>query len=241
MPRFYCPQPLAAGAVIDLPDAVAHHVYVVRLQPGAELCLFNGEGGEYVARLASVDKRRASAEVLAFVARDAELPYQLTLAQALPESAKMDWIVEKAVEMGVGCIVPLAAQRCVVRLSPERAEKRHVHWHAIIASATEQCGRTRLARLAPLEDYSGWIAQQDMRKRILFSPRAGQSLASWARHQPPQALTIMIGPEGGFSQQEEDMALAGGALALSLGERVLRTETAGLAAVAGLNAIWSAA
>ncbi|MES2900936.1 MAG: 16S rRNA (uracil(1498)-N(3))-methyltransferase [Pseudomonadota bacterium] len=241
MPRFYCPQALAAGAVIELPDAVAHHVHVVRLQPGAELCLFNGEGGEYVARLLSVEKRRATAEILAFVTRDVELPYQLTLAQALPESAKMDWIVEKAVELGVSSVVPLAAQRCVVRLSAERAQKRHSHWQGIIASATEQCGRTRLARLAPLEDFSSWVAQQDMHKRILFTPRAKQTLAGWARHQPPQPLTIMIGPEGGFSQQEEDIAINQGALALSLGARVLRTETAGLAALAGLNAIWTPA
>ena len=188
MPRFYCPQPLVAGALIDLPAAVAHHAHVVRLAPGAELVLFNGEGGEYVARLTSVEKRRASAQVLAFVEREAELPYQLTLAQALPEAAKMDWIVEKAVELGVAGIAPLASQRCVVRLSGERAEKRQSHWNGIIASATEQCGRTRLARLAPIDDFASWIHQQDMHKRILFTPRATQSLAGWARSTSSTAL-----------------------------------------------------
>lgn len=238
MPRFYCSLPLAIGATLDLPEAVAHHVHVLRLQIGAELCLFNGDGGEYIAHLASVEKRRASVTVKAFVARDVELPYEITLAQALPEASKMDWIIEKAVEMGVAAIQPLAAQRCVVRLSSERAEKKQAHWQGVIVSASEQSGRNRLARLAPVDDLHHWMAQQDMHKRILLSPRGGQSLADWARHQPPQALSLMIGPEGGFSIQEEDSAMARGALALSMGPRILRTETAGIAAVAALNALW---
>lgn len=240
MPRFYCPQALDVGATIDLPDAVAHHVHVVRLQAGAELVLFNGDGGEYVAQLVSVEKRRASARIMAHVARDAELPYQITLAQGLPEAAKMDWIVEKAVEMGVAALQPLAAQRCVVRLSAERAEKKLAHWQGVIVAASEQSGRNRLARLAAPEDLGPWLAQQDMHKRILLTPRASESLPQWARHQPPQAVTIMVGPEGGFTTQEEDLAMAHGALALSMGPRILRTETAGIAAVAALNALWGA-
>ncbi|MES2017282.1 MAG: 16S rRNA (uracil(1498)-N(3))-methyltransferase [Pseudomonadota bacterium] len=240
MPRFYCSQPLAVGETIALPDAVAHHLFVLRLQIGAELCLFNGDGGEYVAHLASVDKRRATAEIKAFVARDVELPYQLTLVQALPEASKMDWIIEKAVEMGVAAIQPLAAQRCVVRLSGERAEKKQAHWQGVIESASEQSGRNRLVRLAPVDDFHAWTGQQDMHKRILLTPRGNQSLSDWARHQPPQALSIMIGPEGGYTLQEEDAAIAQGALALSIGPRILRTETAGIAAVAALNALWGA-
>lgn len=238
MPRFYCPQPLDVGLTIELPAALAHHVHVLRLQPGAELALFNGDGGEVVAHLASIDKRRATALVKAHVARDAELPYELTLAQALPEASKMDWIIEKAVENGVAAIQPLAAQRCVVRLSGERAEKKLAHWQGVIASASEQCGRNRLARLAPVDDFHGWIGQQDMHKRILLSPRGTESLAAWARYQPPQALCLLVGPEGGFTPQEEDAAVARGALALSMGPRILRTETAGIAAVAALNALW---
>jgi 16S rRNA (uracil1498-N3)-methyltransferase len=238
MPRFYCPQPLQAGQTVDLPEAVAHHARVVRLQEGAELVLFNGDGGQYLAHLASVDKRSATARIVAMVERDVELPYELTLAQALPEASKMDWIVEKAVELGVAAIAPLAAQRCVVRLSEERAAKKQAHWQGIIVSASEQSGRNRLARLAPVSDFAGWIAQQDMHKRVLLSPRGGQSLAAWARHQPPQALTLLVGPEGGFTQQEEELAIAQGALALSMGPRILRTETAGLAAAAALAALW---
>jgi 16S rRNA (uracil1498-N3)-methyltransferase len=240
MPRFYCPQPLVAGATIALPAQVAHHAWVVRLQPGAELTLFNGDGGEYLAELDVLEKKGASARILARVERDCELPYEITLAQALPEAAKMDWIIEKAVELGVAAVQPLAAQRCVVRLSGERAEKRQSHWQGVIVAASEQSGRNRLARLAQLDSFAGYIGQNDMHKRILLSPRAGQSLAHWARHQPPQAVTLLVGPEGGYTEQEEDAAIARGAIALSIGPRVLRTETAALAAVAALNALWGA-
>ena len=238
MPRFHCPQPLAVGETIALPDPVAHHAWVVRLQPGAELTLFNGDGGEYLAQLAAVGKKSASARILAFVERDRELPYEITLAQALPEASKMDWIIEKAVEMGVAAIQPLAAQRCVVRLAGERAEKRQAHWQGVIVAASEQSGRNRLARLAPLDSFNGWIGQNDMHKRILLTPRASQALPEWARHLPPQALTLLVGPEGGYTEQEEDAAIARGAIALSVGPRVLRTETAAIAAVAALNALW---
>lgn len=238
MPRFYVSQPLVVGAVIDLPDTVAHHVHVLRLQVGDALSLFNGDGGEYVAALATVDRKRASAVVQAYVAREVELPFEITLAQALPEAAKMDWIVEKAVELGVATIVPLAAQRCVVRLNAERAEKKLAHWRGVIASASEQCGRNRLARVHPLADFGAWIAEHTAQPRIIFTPRASASLADWARARPPQTVCLMIGPEGGFSEQEEAQALAHGALALSLGPRVLRTETAGLAAAAALGALW---
>ena len=172
------------------------------------------------------------------MARDVELPYEITLAQGLPEASKMDWIIEKAVEMGVAAIQPLAAQRCVVRLAGERAEKKLAHWQGVIVAASEQSGRNRLARLGQIDAFGAWNAQHDLHKRILLSPRGGESLAAWARHQPPQALTLMIGPEGGFTPEEEDAAMAQGALALSMGPRILRTETAGIAAVAALGALW---
>ena len=238
MPRFYCPQLLAVDLTIDLPGPVAHHAWVVRLQPGAELTVFNGDGAEYLAELATLDKKSATARIVACIARDCELPYEITLAQALPEAAKMDWIIEKAVELGVAAIQPLAAQRCVVRLSAERADKRQVHWQAVIVAASEQSGRNRLARLSPLENFNAWIGQRDSQPRILLSPRATEPLPDWARRQGPQAVTLLIGPEGGYTEQEEDAAVANGAIALSIGPRVLRTETAGIAAVAALNALW---
>ena len=240
MPRFYCNTDLAPGLTIALPEAVAHHILVLRLQSGAELTLFNGDGAEYRAHLSSVEKRRASATVTVSVVRDVELPFEITLVQALPESSKMDWIIEKAVELGAAGIQPLSAQRCVVRLSGERLEKKQAHWHSVIVAASEQSGRNRLARLAPLDDFHQWITHQDLHKRVLLSPRGTQSLAAWARHQPPQALALMVGPEGGFTAQEEDAAIARGALCLSMGPRILRTETAGLAALATLHSQWSA-
>jgi 16S rRNA (uracil1498-N3)-methyltransferase len=240
MPRFYYPQSLSIGALISLPDSVAHHVQVLRLAPGEQITLFNGDGGEYTATLAEIDKKRVSAEVKTFSPREAELPYAITLAQALPEASKMDWIIEKAVELGASAIQPLAAQRCVVRLSPERAAKRHGHWQGIIESAVEQSGRNRLPHLAEVADYHSWVAQQDLHHRILLTPRGEQSLSDWARHHPPQSVALLIGPEGGLTEQEENAACAHGALALSMGPRILRTETAGLAALAALNAIWGA-
>jgi 16S rRNA (uracil1498-N3)-methyltransferase len=238
MPRFHCPQPLVPGSIVDLPDAVAHHLHVVRQQSGDELVLFNGDGGQVRARLVEIGKRRASAEILAHDAIDVELPFRLTLAQGLPEGSKMDWIVEKAVELGAAAIQPLAAQRSVVRLSGERADKRLAHWQAVVVSASEQCGRNRLADVAPVQDVNRWLAAPGNGTRILLSPRADASLAQWTRTTPPQEVTLLVGPEGGFTDQEEEAALAAGALALSMGPRVLRTETAGLAALAILAAGW---
>ena len=238
MPRFYCPQPLVPGTTIDLPEAVAHHIAVVRLAPGERITLFNGEGGEVQASIVSVAKRSVTAAVESHIAREVELPYAVTLAQALPEASKMDWIIEKAIELGASGIVPLAAQRCVVRLSSERAEKKLAHWQAIIVSASEQSGRNRLAQLAPLQEFNQWSRQQDLHQRIILTPRAEQSLADWARHQPPQAVTVMIGPEGGFTEAEEKAAIAAGAIGLAMGPRILRTETAGLTALATLGALW---
>lgn len=238
MPRFYCNQPLDVGMQLDLPDAVSHHLAVLRMAVGDTLTLFNGLGGEYCAVLTAVERRRCSAEIKTFDARETEPGHALTLAQALPEGSKMDWIIEKSVELGVTAIQPLAAARSVVRLSEERAAKKLAHWQAIAVAAAEQCGRNRVPPVAEPQSFSSWVAQRDLHPRILLSPRASQSLAGWAKHHPPQALTVMVGPEGGFSEDEEKAAIAHGALCLSLGERVLRTETAGLAVAAALNALW---
>ena len=238
MPRFFYPAELQIGALIDLPEAVAHHCQVLRLNSGSTIVLFNGSGGSYVASLTAIEKRRASAEVKTFNPAEVELPYAVTLAQALPEASKMDWIIEKAVELGVSVIQPLAAQRSVTRLAGDRAEKRRAHWHGIITSASEQCGRNRLAQLGSILDFRQWITQQDMHRRIILMPHAEQSLADWARHHPAQALTLMIGPEGGFTEQECQLAIAHGAIPLSMGSRILRTETAGLTALATINAHW---
>lgn len=236
MPRFYCPFPLAPDATIELPDAIAHHLAVLRARPGTALTLFDGRGGEYAATLLAIDKRRASAQVGAHTAREAELPFAVTVLQGLPEGTKMDWIVEKAVEMGVHTLQPVAARRSVVRLMAERAERRLAHWQAIAVAASEQCGRNRVLQLLapqPLAQCAGGGT------RILLSPRGTDTLAAWARRQAPCDLQLLIGPEGGWAPEEEAAALAGGALALSMGARVLRTETAAVAAMGILQALWN--
>lgn len=238
MPRFFCPLPLTIGATIDLPDAAAHHVFVLRLKVGDSVTLFNGEGGAYVGILVEISKRSATAELKVFLPEETELPFAVTLVQALPEGSKMDWIIEKAIELGAAGIQPLAAQRSVVKLTADRAEKKMAHWQGVIVSASEQCGRNRLAHLAPLTDVTAWMAQQDLHKRIMLTPRADQSLADWSRHHPAQAVSILIGPEGGLTEAEEELAARQGVLPLSMGPRILRTETAGLAALAVLNAAW---
>lgn len=238
MPRFYCPQPLVPGTTIDLPEAVAHHIAVVRLAPGELITLFNGEGGEVQASIVSVAKRSVTAAIQTHIAREVELPYAVTLAQALPEASKMDWIIEKAIELGVSGVQPLAAQRCVVRLSAERAEKKQAHWQGIIVAASEQSGRNRLASLHQLEELSRWLARPSAAPRILLSPRGTQTLTAWAAQHAPQDVVLMVGPEGGFTAAEEEAAIAAGAIALAMGPRVLRTETAALAAVATLQGRW---
>ena len=140
----------------------------------------------------------------------------------------------------MAAIQPLAAARSVVRLSGERLEKRQAHWHGVVVAASEQCGRNRLAQLLPMMDVQPWLAAGAGTTRILLSPRATESLAGWARANAPQALTLLIGPEGGLTPHEEDAAVAAGALSLSMGPRVLRTETAGLAALAVLAGAWDA-
>lgn len=238
MPRFFVPAELSIGLIIQLPDPVAHHCQVLRLSIGAPIVLFNGTGGAYVASLCVIEKKRVSAEIKLFDPTEVELPHALTLAQALPESGKMDWIIEKAVELGAASIQPLTTQRCVTRLTAERAEKRRSHWFSIIAAACEQCGRNRVPQLGELLDFKQWISQQDLHRRIILSPYGEQSLADWARHHPAQPLTLIVGPEGGLTEQEVALAGQQGTLALSMGPRILRTETAGLSAIATINAHW---
>ena len=150
----------------------------------------------------------------------------------------MDWIVEKAVELGATGIQPLMCSRSVIRLDEARAGKKMIHWQGIMAAAAEQCGRNRLPMLGEPLRFDHWVAQHSMHRRILLSPRATESLHGWARHQAAQAVTLMIGPEGGWSEDEERLAISHGAMCLGLGERVLRTETAGVAALAALQALW---
>jgi 16S rRNA (uracil1498-N3)-methyltransferase len=238
MQRFHFPAPMAIGATVDLPETIAHHLHVLRMQAGDAVVLFNGESGEYRAILASIEKRRAQVRIEAFDAREAELPYAITLAQALPEGGKMDWIIEKCVELGAAAFQPLQAQRCVVKLGADRAPKKIAHWQAIAVAACEQSGRNRVPQVAQPLALASWLDQARPDVRLMLSPRATMSLPQWAAQHPPQSVSLLIGPEGGFSADEEAAALRHGVIAVSIGPRILRTETAGIATISALNAIW---
>ncbi|RLK44152.1 16S rRNA (uracil(1498)-N(3))-methyltransferase [Cupriavidus plantarum] len=243
-PRFYVEAALAADATLELPDTVVRHAQVLRLAPGDAVTLFDGRGGSHLATLVELGKRRAVVQVGPHDAAEAELPFRVTLAQGLAGGDKMDWLIEKAVELGVSAIQPLQAHRSVVRLSGERAAKREAHWQALIAAACEQCGRNRLPALAPVATVEAWLAappSPPAGARLLVSPRATASLPTLAAAERAAWLaggvTLLIGPEGGLAPEEENMALRAGFTAVSLGPRILRTETAGLACLATLNAV----
>ena len=230
-PRFYCDVPLSAGARIALPDALAHHALrVLRLRAGETIVLFNGLGGEYPAVL-EIDGKAGFAQLGDFDPREAELAGRITVAQGLPSGDKMDWVVEKAVELGAARVSPIAAQRSVLQLSGPRLEKRVAHWQRIAQSAAEQCGRNRLMAVDAPQTLADWLG-------LLCHPEAAEDLAGRLRAMPDaRALTLLVGPEGGWSDKELEQARQAGVQAVRFGPRVLRTETAGLALLSAVSAL----
>jgi 16S rRNA (uracil1498-N3)-methyltransferase len=201
------------------------------------VALFDGNGGEFTARLVSLDKRRATVELHAFDGVERESPLAITLVQALATSDKMDLIVQKAVELGAVFIQPVASERATLKLSGDRADKRAAHWQAIARAACEQCGRNRVPVIGELMALADWLALPVEGARFLMHPRADASLLALAPASPGQPIHILVGPEGGFSEREIAMALERGVKPARFGPRVLRTETAGLAVLAALNAL----
>ena len=184
-PRFFVDTALVADAVLPLPEPVVRHVQVLRLATGDAITLFNGQGGSHAATLAEIGKRHALARVGAHDATEAETPFAVTLAQGLAGGDKMDWLIEKAVELGVTAIQPLQASRSVVRLSGDRAAKRQAHWQALVQAACEQCGRNRLPAVAPVATLEAWLASAPAPgARLLLSPRASGSQADQAAPPP---------------------------------------------------------
>ena len=236
MPRFHCPVPLAEGQPLDLPDGAARHVQVLRLQPGASITLFNGEGGEYEARIERMGRSDVGVRVVAHHAVEREAPRAVHLVVGMPANERMDWLVEKATELGVASVVPLVTERTVLRLASERAAKKQAHWQAIAVAACEQCGRNRVPVIHPVTEFARWIAApagEAARLVLSLAPQAAQ-LAQAASGDG--AVIALSGPEGGLSPQEESAALAAGFAAVTLGARVLRAETASLALLAVLTA-----
>ena len=237
-PRFYCPVPLRVGDCVVLPEAAARHaVRVLRLKVGAALTLFDGSGGEYAASIALVERDSVSAEVLAWREAECESPLAITLAQALQAGEKMDMTVQKAVELGVVRIVPLVSRRSVVRLEGERAERRVAHWQGVAASACEQCGRNRVPGVAPIAPIDHWLAQpaEGGVLRLMLAPDAEKTLDVLPR---ATRIELLVGAEGGLAPEEVSMAAVAGFVPIRLGPRILRTETAGLAALAAIHARW---
>jgi 16S rRNA (uracil1498-N3)-methyltransferase len=236
--RFHCSFPLAPGAVVELPAEAAHHaVKVLRLAEGDPVILFDGRGGQWLASLAPAGKS-VRAVLEAFDDAEREPPLAITLAQGLPAADKMDWIVQKGVELGVARFVPVAARRSVIRLSGERMERRVAHWCGVAVAACEQSGRNRVPEVAPLVDLPQFLgaAGEGPGIGLLLSPTADVGLRELPR--PAGPVTLLVGPEGGFEENEMLAVAAAGFRPVRLGPRVLRTETAGLAAVAAMMALW---
>jgi len=236
-PRLYCDLPLSPGAEIVLPEAAARHALtVLRLQLGDPLRLFNGAGGEYSASLVAANKREARARLIEFHAAERESPLAITLALGISAGERMDYSLQKATELGVSAIVPLATERSVVKLAGERADKRLQHWQHVVIAACEQCGRNRVPAVAPVQKLFAYLAALERNQRLLLlSPDAATPLK---RVLPATSVVLLIGAEGGLAPSEYQAAVASGFEPVSLGPRVLRTETAPVAALAVLQALW---
>jgi 16S rRNA (uracil1498-N3)-methyltransferase len=237
--RIYFPAEIPAHGRAELTPAQAHHATrVLRLGTGDALTLFDGQGGEFEARIARISKSGVSVDIGERRAVDRESPFAVTLAQAISSGERMDYTVQKAVELGASLIQPLETERAVVRLDPVRASRRSAHWESIAIAACEQCGRNRVPPIAPITALRDWLGAMDERPglRILLSPRG--KLALGALPAPGDGAILLAGPEGGLTGQEERDAERSGFTAVRLGPRVLRTETAALAALAAMQALW---
>ena len=234
-PRFFIEQPLRAGEKIALPAGAARHVQVLRLQPGAAITLFNGDGAEWLASVTQMGRSDVTVQLESSVNVDRELTLPITLALGMPANERMDGVIEKATELGVAAIQPLMCERSVLRLSGERAQKKVAHWQGVAVAACEQSGRTRVPQIAPVQSLAQWLASLPPAAgggtRWLLSLRDAQPLHTRAG---PTALVCLSGPEGGLTEAEEKAASAVGFQAVSLGPRVLRADTAPLALLAHL-------
>ena len=249
-PRFYYPGQIDAGQVIELPTNAMHHAArVLRLGQGDKVTLFNGEGGEFPAFIERISKTGVLVLTEKHLDIERESPFQITLAQGICNSVKMDWIVQKTVELGVGDIQPIAAKRSLVKLSDERADKRIRHWQQIAISACEQCGRNRLPKVLPPMFLSDWLDGQMVKQKnlsnetshnlfFMLSPIAEKGLRDFSKFSSVVNLTLLVGPEGGFTSEENAVVLVAGFIPLRLGRRTLRTESAALAAIAAIQALW---
>ena len=237
MPRFYVDFALSPDSVVELPDNVVRHLNVLRVKNTEEIVLFNSNGKSYPALPEVLEKRRASVRILREEAADNESPLNITLVQAVSAAERMDFTLQKSVELGVAEIRPVISERCVVRLSGERAEKRVARWQEIVVSACEQSGRNIVPKVLPLTTYAQALQQLPQETtKLLMSLNRAQKLSDV---QPQSGKVVfMVGPEGGWTEKEEQQAFDAGFQSVTLGKRVLRTETASLAAIAAMQTLW---
>ncbi|MDX1755343.1 MAG: 16S rRNA (uracil(1498)-N(3))-methyltransferase [Marinobacter sp.] len=237
IPRIHTPVELATGGSLDLDEKAAQHVgRVLRMQPGQALLLFNGDGLDYPATIAEVGKRRVTVSLGRPQPNRCESPLRLTLGQTLSKGDRMDYAIQKSVEMGVTTIVPLATDRCDVRLKGDREEKRLRHWQAVAISAAEQCGRARVPEILPVMSLDQWFQHtREVAVRLVLHHRTSQALTELPR---PAEVALLIGPEGGLTEEEIAAAERAGFLPTTLGARVMRTETAPVAAMAVCQWLW---
>ncbi len=238
-PRFYCPPPLPRSGAYELPAEAAHHASrVLRLRTGDAVQIFDGEGNAFDAAIAAIDGKRVQLDDLRPRTAQQASRLHVVLAQAMSTSEKMDWVVQKATELGAAEIVPVQTQRSVAKLAGDRAEKRAEHWRSVTISACEQCGRNTLPHLSAPQDLGRWL--EEMRgapgAKFILLPDGAATLR--AQHGPVGRVTLVIGPEGGFTTDEADAARRAGFVPILLGPRVLRTETAAIAGIAALQTLW---
>jgi 16S rRNA (uracil1498-N3)-methyltransferase len=236
VPRFFAPMQLSLGAEIDLPERVARHCAVLRLRRGDVVVLFNGEGGEFSAELTRVSRRDARACVISRQTPERESPLAIALAQCVSTGYRMDATLQKSTELGVSRIVPIASERSIVRLSSDRADRRVAHWRNVVIAACEQCGRNQVPEVAAIIDFDAFLGRAaDDGLRLLLAPDADRDLKQL---EPPGKVTLLVGPEGGLAPEERQRAEERGFVPVRFGPRVLRTETAPLATIAAMQALW---
>jgi len=236
--RIHVPGPLAAGSEVILPAQAGEHLTrVLRLEPGAPFVMFDGTGGEFAATLGARAGKTVHARVLEQRAIDRESPLDITLLQGVARGERMDLIVQKATELGVTRIVPVSTERSVVRIDAKQGQRKLEHWRSIAVSACEQCGRNRVPVVAVPSPLDAALRElPEAAARCLLSADGAQTLAQFAAHSAGKPVALLIGPEGGLADAEEQFAFARGFTACRLGPRIMRTETAGLAALAALQA-----
>ena len=237
-PRIYAPEPLSPDERYTLAGGQHRHISrVLRLKAGAKLTLFDGRGGEYGAVIEEVQRSHCTLRIGEFRDLDRESPLPIRLAQGVGRGERTDYAIQKAVELGVTSIVPILSRRGVVRLDPQRAQRRHDHWHGIVVHACQQCGRNRLPELCPVVTLAEWLSgYEGGGLNLILDPASASGISELAYD--GALVTLLVGPEGGLDGKEREAAYAAGFRGLKLGPRTLRTETAAVAAVTAVQLRW---